>query len=236
VIILNIIEIEKGNYKDYRLIEGFPSPNLTATITTKYLIETLKMQEIGYFESSELVPVIRINNGLPKSPIRIYANHKKKLLAILSDQIIPNNVIKEYCSTLLDWSKKKKIKGIFTVASVKSAEPSKKVFAVTNNEKGLKFLKSHNIELVKEGLTSGLSAQLFLQEKNLPVYLILGGVSYKTSYEVASRILDTTNKMFDLKIDTKPLLEQSERLIKEVKENFKEVERSKEEPKQIMYS
>lgn len=232
---MKIYEFKDKKYDGYNLIEGFPSQDLIATITTKYLVDTLKMEKIGYIESKDLFPVLRINNGLPEYPIRIYAEHKHKLIAILSDQIIPNNLIYNYCNSLLDWAKKKKIKGIYTVASVQSPNPDSKIYGVTNNEIGLKLLKERDVLTVKEGLTSGLGAQLLILERNIPVFLILGTMN-KTSYDVSANILITLNKIFDTNIDTTPLRKQSELITKQVKKQIDDVESTKEEKKQIMYS
>jgi len=232
---MKFTELKTKSYEGYNLIEGFPSQDLIATITTKYLVDTLKMEKIGHIESDAFFPVVRINKGLPEHPIRIYADHKNKLLAILADQLIPNNLVHEYCKTLLDWANKKKIKGIYTVASVQVQNPSANVFGVTNNETGLKVLKENKIEIVKEGLTSGLGAQLILSEKKTPVYLILGTMT-KTSYDVSANILATFNKLFKTNVDIKPLIKQSEIVVAKIKQQIADVESSKEEKKQIMYS
>jgi len=233
---MKIVEYLQKNYKGYNLIEGFPSPDLTATITTKYLIDTLKMEKIGHVESKMFFPVVRINKGLPEAPIRLYASDKHKLIAILPDQIIPGNLVFEYCKVLLEWANKKKIEGIYTVASLQAQKPSTNVYAVTNNKYGLANLKKNEIELIKDGLTSGIGAILLSEEKKLPVYLIMGAISEKTSYEVAARILETLNKLFQTQIDTQPLRKQSDKLIQNVKKQLDDVEANKEDKKQIMYT
>ncbi len=234
--IMKITEFKELNLKNYNLIEGFPSPDLTATITTKYLIDTLQMEKIGYVESKDLFPVVRINKGLPEHPIRLYANHKHKIISIISDQIIPNELIYDYCKTLLDWANKKKIKGIYTVASIESSTQNFNIYAVTNNKEGLLYLKNNNVDLIKEGLTSGLGAELLMLEHKIPVYLILGTTSTKTSYEIAAKILSTLNKLLTIQVNTEPLLEQSKKIIKETKKQMKDLEDNKDDKKQIMYS
>jgi len=235
---MKIVEFKRKilkSFKNYYILEGFPSPDLIATITTKYLIDKLKMKKIGYLESKSFFPVIRITDGLPEHPIRIYASEKFKLIAILPDQIIPNEHIFEYSKTILDWAKRNKIKGILTINAINSVKKQLDVFGATNNLQGLEFLKNHKIKIIHEGITSGIAAQLFMLEHKLPIYLLLG-TKTSTSYEVAARILEKLNLMFNTNINTKPLLEQSKKILTQVKKQLNKIEDNKDNGKQIMYS
>jgi predicted ATP-grasp superfamily ATP-dependent carboligase len=234
---MNVIEFNKGNYKNYRLIEGFPSPDLSATITTKYMVDSLKMEKIGFIENEDMFPVVRITNGLPEHPIRIYASDKHKLLVILSDQIIPQNLIIKYSKTLVDWAKMKKIKDVFTIASVKSKEKNSNVFLVANTDKNKEKLNGLGLKFVKDGLTSGLSAQMLVQDNIIPIYLVLGILSENTSYDVAGKIIDAFNKILGLNIETKTLYNQSDKILKQIKNQIKETEEQKTDTKQkeMMY-
>jgi predicted ATP-grasp superfamily ATP-dependent carboligase len=73
-------------------------------------------------------------------------------------------------------------------------------------------------------------------EHKIPVYLILGTTSTKTSYEIAAKILSTLNKLLTIQVNTEPLLEQSKKIIKETKKQMKDLEDNKDDKKQIMYS
>ncbi len=235
-ILMDVVEFKQSTYKDYSLIEGFPSPDLTATITTKYLISSLKMKLIGYVNSENLFPVVRVVNGIYEHPIRLYESSEHKILAILSDQIIPQEIVKEYCKGLISFTKKKKIKTIYTVATIDSNSSSPQVYGITNNKLGQDMIKKANIKLVSEGMTSGIGAQLFILEKDLPVILLLGEMSTKTNYDVAAQIVNSFSKITNTKIDTKPLTKYSISMTKRIKQELKDQQEQKNEPKNIMYT
>ena len=225
---MEIIEFHKSKYKGYTLIEGFPSPDLSATITTKYLIESLKMEKIGFFSSDELYPVVRIQNGLPEHPIRIYKSTKHKLLAILSDQLVPKELITDYCNVLINWVKEKKISKIITIASIHYPHfETTKVFTVANHLISKKTILKKSLEVLKEGIITGISARLLLNSTNIPIYLMLGVLSNKTSYDVAGKIIDHLNVFLDLEIDSTELYLQSEKIIKQIQKQMLEVESKK---------
>ena len=107
-----IVDHIKKDFKGYYLVEGTPSPDMIATITTRYLVDNLKMEKIAHLESPAIIPIIRITNGNAEYPIRIYADHKHKLLVLVSDQLIEPNQIYDFSNTLINWCEEKKIKGI----------------------------------------------------------------------------------------------------------------------------
>src|SRR3989344_2211773 len=61
------------------IISGFPSIGLISTITTKFLTDHLEVEDIGYIESENLVPLTAIHNSRIVHPITFYYNKKYNL-------------------------------------------------------------------------------------------------------------------------------------------------------------
>ena len=75
---ISFIEKKKIDLKGYTLIEGFPGMGLVGTIGAKYIVEKLNFNEMGYLESDIFVPILRVHEGIPIYPSRIFVNEKKK--------------------------------------------------------------------------------------------------------------------------------------------------------------
>jgi len=57
------------------LIHGLPYVGLVGLIATSHIIGQLKMNEIAYFDSELLPPVMVLHEGLPYAPLRILGNN-----------------------------------------------------------------------------------------------------------------------------------------------------------------
>ena len=97
---IEFVEYKKTDLSGYTLIEGFPGLGLVGTIAVKYLVERLKFEPVGHIETNFFVPIISIRNGLPVYPSRIFINRKRKLVAIISEQIIPKMMVR-YLSIMM---------------------------------------------------------------------------------------------------------------------------------------
>lgn len=209
-------------FKGYTLIEGFPSSDLVSSITTKYLIDKLNMDYIGYFEHKNTTPIIKIENGVPQHPIRAYVSHKHKLICIISDQVIQKEDLKDYCNIVLNWAKKARMKRILSIGGIIDNNQTI-IYGVANSKKNLEYLEDYKIQKIKEGITAGIGAQFFILEKNYPVYLLLVPFDQKKNYDAAAKAIALLNKMYNLNIDNKPLLEESKKINGMVNNQLKEI-------------
>ena len=85
---IRVVETSQQSLEGYTLVEGFPGMGLVGTIAAKYLVEKLEVKEIGHIHSESFVPIIRIHNGMPVRPSRIFVSEKNKLVILISEQII----------------------------------------------------------------------------------------------------------------------------------------------------
>ena len=74
---INILEYKTMDLSDSMLLAAFPTVGLISSIAGRYVIDTLKLEEIGAITSDYFVPVTVIHNGKPSPPVRIYAGKKQ---------------------------------------------------------------------------------------------------------------------------------------------------------------
>jgi len=219
-----VVDYVKDNFKGYYLIEGTPSPDLIATISTRYLVDTLKLQKVAHLESPSIIPIIRVNAGLVEHPIRIYASKEHKLLVLLCDQVIDNNQMFNFSETLIDWCEKKKVKGIISLLGmVPNPNSPQGIFGAANTKKVYPLLKENNINILENGLISGVSAELMLLAKNIDTVILLANPGNSTNFDSAAKLLEILGKMFDFKINTQPLEQESKKIIGALKERMQQM-------------
>jgi len=66
------IEIKRGLPKNPIVIEGFPSMGFVSTIATRYMMDELRMEQIGCIKSDRVQSIAVVHDSTPMHPIRIY--------------------------------------------------------------------------------------------------------------------------------------------------------------------
>ena len=73
---IQIIEYKEVDLSNSILIEAFPTVGLVSSIAGHFIIDQLKLEEIGTISSRYFMPAAVIHNGMPSPPVRIYAGKK----------------------------------------------------------------------------------------------------------------------------------------------------------------
>ncbi|MFA4907643.1 MAG: PAC2 family protein [archaeon] len=210
---VQIVEHGKKSLTGYTLIEGFPGMGLVGTIAAKYIVERLEFREYGYIDSSVFIPIIRIHEGIPVYPSRIYINEGLKLLVLISEQIIPRQYTDDFAQCVVQWAKEKKISRMISLAGInsQSAKEKNEVYGIAANAESLKELQKHGIEIIKDGITTGITALILLELKKsgINAVSIMGNASFQADYKAAAAIIEKLNDLLGLKINVEPLLKEA---------------------------
>jgi len=234
--VIEVIETKKTDLNGYTLIEGFPGMGLVGTISAKYLVEKLEFEQIGYIESNVFIPVIRIHNGLPINPSRIYVNNKRKLVVLISEQIIPQHLTEKLAKTVVEWIGKKKIGKVISLTGINAGvEQKQKIYGIAANEKSKQQLDKYGVEIIDEGITTGITALILLglKEKNANAISFLGNVTIQADYKASAAIIQKLNEVLGLKLDVNPLLKEAKETEKILLKNIKQVKETHEEVKKM---
>ena len=227
--LVEFVETKKIQLKGYTLIEGFPDLGLAGTIGARYLIDKLKMVEIGYIASPGFLPIIRIHEGVPMHPVRIYASKKHKLAVVLAEQIIDNRLSHIVAKDLVEWVKKKGIKRVISTSGIKVPN-GKDIYAFASDNNSKKAIKKAKFEMIDDGITSGVTAllMLYLKDNKIEAFCLLGNAKNNADYHAAAAIVKAFCKLTGICLDIKPLLQEAKKLEDAIVKHLKTLVTKKE--------
>jgi uncharacterized protein len=214
---IKFIETKKIEIENPNVIIGLPDVGLVGLIATMHMIETLKMEKVGYIESRLFPPVIVLHNGEIQSPIKLYA--KDNNIAIVSEIPIPSTAIYELSDALLERVKKWKPNVVILLHGI--PVPNRlnleevQSYAIGTSDKTRKIISDNEIKSMDTGVVVGLKA-LFLWDsvkENVPT-LALGAESFLEYPDpgAASSVVQVLNKILKLDLDVEALLNRAEEL------------------------
>jgi len=227
--LVKFVETKNLNLKGYTLIEGFPDLGLAGTIGSRFLVDKLKLDQIGYIDSRLFLPIIRVHNGVPLHPVRIYASTKHKIIVVLAEQIIDNNAAGPVATALVEWIKKKSIKRVISTSGIRIPN-GKEVYAFASNEQSKKVIAEHKIELVGDAITSGVTAllMLYLKDNKIEAFCLMGNAKNNADYEAAAAIVKSFCSIIGICLDVKPLLVEAKKIEAAIVKQLKTMEATKE--------
>ncbi len=203
---------------------------LVGTIAAKYLVEKQKFDFHGYIRSDIFMPVIRIHKGVPIQPSRIFVDEKRKIVVLLSEQVIPKMYVHKLAHKTVDWILKKGFSRVISLSGINAGESNSVVYGIAANKESVKMLKDHGLEVIEEGITTGVTAIMLLELKrtSLEAISILGNVKIAADYHAAAEVLKKLCGILDITLDLEPLLKEAKELEKELVDQMQKVKETKD--------
>jgi uncharacterized protein len=214
---ITIIETKKIDVDNPIIIEGVPDIGLVGSIAVSHMIIEQKFEEVGYIKSDLFAPVMVVHERKVLNPVRIF--QKGKLIAILSEIPIDPKAGYILSRKLTEWYKEKGAELVISISGAPVQEridiEEPEIFGTSNKENTLKKMEESGVKVLEEGFVSGFYALILKSsmELNLSSSILLAQCyqSYPDPGAAAS-VLKVLNKMLDLNIDVKDLVEQAEDL------------------------
>lgn len=228
---IDFVEFKEKSLKGYTLIEGFPGMGLVGTIAAKYVVEKLRFDFHGFIRSNMFMPVIRIHKGLPIQPSRIYISEPKKLVVLISEQVIPKMHVNAMAKATVDWIQKKQISTVISLSGINAGEnENSMIYGIAANQESHKLLEEHKLQIIEDGITTGVTAMMLLEMKRTSIKAIslLGNVKIGADYHAAAEVLKKLTEILDLKLDVAPLLKEAQELEKELVKQLQSVKDTKD--------
>ena len=230
---IEIFENKDVDLSNSMLVVAFPTVGLISSIVGHYIIDTLKLEEVGSIVSRYFSPTAIIHNSKPSPPVRIYAGKKmcgpdgscEQLTVIISEFMPPLEIIKPLSDKIFDWSKEKNCRIITTLEGTHAIgdrdEKKVNVFGIGSNNNMNLILKKHKIKQTKEGMVTGVTGVLLyggvLLDRDVICLLAEAHSSYPDS-RAAAALLEKLDIMLPLiKIDPTPLYEEAEKIEENIK-------------------
>jgi uncharacterized protein len=216
---------------------GFPGSGLVGTIALQYMVDQLEFEQIGTMTSKFFPPLAMMNKGVINDPVRIYI--KNDIAAIVADIPIHPMICYETSRDIIDWLEQFKPKEVVTIAGIITNEPEKRVFGVATTTDALTRIQEHAL-ILPIGSISGIASSLLTECKarGIPGYGLLGETVNAPDPRSSAATIEVLNKMYNLGLDVKPLIDQAVEIEQSMGKIAEEVQQSSEQsPKKdlIMY-
>ena len=115
---IRISQMEIKNLDKPTLIAGFPGPGLVGSISTSYIIDTLKMHQIACIESECIAPGVIYVGGKLRHPFRLYANKEGNICVAVCEAPIMMNGIRIVMDILMRWSLENNIREVIVLDGI----------------------------------------------------------------------------------------------------------------------
>jgi len=198
------------------MINGLPDVGLVGLLAASHLISSLRLEEVGSIESDELPPMIVLHGGLPKAPIRVFANHS--LIVVISETAIPATLLRPLADSLVSWAQAKEVRLMLSLGGMavanRQAIDSPKVFAALS-AKSVESRLNGAAEVLEEGYIVGAYGLILRKcaQTSLPAITLLTQSYYNyPDPEAAAAALGVVNRILGLKVDVSELLRRGEEI------------------------
>ncbi|MGQ9583105.1 MAG: proteasome assembly chaperone family protein [Thermoplasmatota archaeon] len=220
---LEIYIKRSGDFTGAAVVEGFPSVGLVSTLAANYLVEQLKLPNIGCIHSRYLPVTSIIRDGQPHHPVRIYGD--SRLVVFLSEFRPPAALVAPLVDAVLEWTGKAGCGPIISAEGLPiddTAKPEKiNTYGVASTEKTRNLLDRCGIPLLREGIVTGISGVLLNEGARLDRDILCIIADAHESYpdaRSAARIVEAIDSLLpQIKLDTAPLYKEAERMEAEIK-------------------
>ncbi len=141
------------------LIIACPEPSLASVVTVEYIIDKLKMEEIGAIKITGVPPIITAVDGAAKLPYRLFYRKDLGLITIRQHVPIPMELYGIFIEKILDWAEENNIRRVIAITSVPAVSEveSENVYFVTE-EYYVDEFKSLGFLPIKDAIIAGAEA------------------------------------------------------------------------------
>jgi len=222
-----VYEIKKTVLKSPIIFAGFVGAGLVGPLSVGYVIDKLKMEEIGYLRSRYLPPSTVFMQGRLRHPFRFYANNDGTICAIICEITLQMQGLYDIISTILDWAEKKGSHEIVILDGVASAAHDDKAFCAAEDDL-CRVMEDSDIKMIPQGFITGVAGGILnecLVRKIQGVTLLVKASDKKPDPLAAATLVDAVNRAYHMNIDTTELRKKKKRIgadFKELSEKYTE--------------
>ena len=249
---IRIYELKRVDLKGATVIDGFPSVGLVSSIAANYLINMLKMEQIGIMDSMYFPTVSLVRDGIPQNPVRIYAserigdeNSSDRVVVFISEFQPPPNLVKPIAHAMLDWAEDQRCEYMLSpegvvvdkeeISKEDLAEVAIDVYGVGSTALMRDLLAKNKVEEFREGVITGVAGVLLNEGRRRDFHVATLLAEAHPDYpdaRAAAKIIEVIDRiLLHIELDAKPLYEEAERIESQLKLIHKQTETSKSPPK-----
>ena len=227
-----VYDLKKAKLDNPIIFAGFVGAGLAGSIAVGYIIEKLKMKEIGYMRSRYLPPATVFIQGRLRHPFRFYANKSGTICAIICEITLRMDGLYSIASSILDWAEKNGSKEIVVLDGVASKESHDNKAFCAAEEDLCRVMADKGINMIPQGFVTGIPGAILnecLIRKIRGVTLLVKANPQKPDPLAASTLVEAVNRAYDTAIDVSDLKKQEAQLgldFKELSDKYTETRKS----------
>lgn len=212
------------------ILSCFPSAGLATTVAAHYMVRSLKLARIGWFDAPDMMPIAVVQGGRVNPPVRVYG--RADLAVILSEFPPSPSQATAFASTILAGAEARQAKWILGLegviphpsddeeAGTAEPPPEEKTWAAFSRqtpELARSFSQAGALAL-EDGVIGGVSGSLLVHglAAALPVAVLLVSARATELYpdhRAGATLIEAVDRILpEVKIDTGPLRVQAEEI------------------------
>ncbi len=214
-----VYEIKKTVLKSPVIFAGFVGAGLVGPLAIGYMIDKLKMKEIGYIRSRHLPPSTVFMQGRLRHPFRLYSNNDGTICAIICEITLPFGLY-DIVNTILDWAEKNGSHEIVILDGVASKTHDGKAFCAAEEDL-CRVMESNDINMIPQGFITGVAGGLLNECLMRPIQgitLLVKANDKGADPLAAATLLDAVNRAYGLNINTSDLRKKKKRIGEDFRE------------------
>lgn len=217
-----------------KIIDGFPSVGLVSTIAANYLIDMLRLKQIGLIDGDQFPTLSVVHNGEPLAPARLYGGErpsqdraaKEKIVVFVSEFQPSPNLIRPISESMLKWARAKGADYMISPEGLVLEGPASQdekveVYALGSTERMQQLIKSHELATFTRGIITGVSGLLLTlgRREGFDVLSILAEAhaNYPDARSAAV-VIEIIGRLLGMRIDVGPLYREAEGFEKQIKQ------------------
>jgi uncharacterized protein (TIGR00161 family) len=226
---IEIREYTTEDLSNAMVIVAFPTIGLVGYLAGNFIVNALKMKEIGAILSDRFIPAAIIHESTPSPPVRIYnAAHTcgpngscKNIIVIISEFMPDYESIKPLVNAIFKWVETKGSNIIVALEGTRmidenETEGKNKVYGIGSTPDMKKILEDCQIQQTKEGMITGVTGVLLydgtLKNKNVLCLLSESDPALPDARAAGILIEKIDNLIPGLKVNAQPLFQQAEEI------------------------
>jgi uncharacterized protein len=225
------------------LITGFVGAGIIGSIAASRIIEHLGMKEIAAVRSRYIPPATVFDEGRLRHPFRIHATDDGKVCVALCEVPLRSDGLYDIASGLLDWAEQNGVREVVVMdgVPVPGAPSEYKTFCAAEGEK-CSALKNKGLRIIEQGLITGIAGSILnecLVRKVTGIAVLTTANANIPDPEGAANLIESLNRIYDLKVDVQKLKEEAEKIKERLKDivdkyrQMKSLEQKREIPEHL---
>ena len=235
---IRIHQTSGKNFKGSTFICGLPGVGLVGNIVANFLVNNLKLKQVGIIDGPAFPSISVVKDGIPNHPMRLYAGEQicndgkcNQIVICVSDFVPPVSATKDLVDCIFDWAKEKGCTSFiigegFSIPQ-KNEDKDSIVYGVSSTEASKDWIRNAKVTPFEFGTIGGFTGVMLNQGRLRSVNVL--GLLAEVEEDIpdalaASKIIEAIDKLLlEIDLDSKPLLDEAASLEKELQKVTEQV-------------